>query len=96
MLGGDNGHGPAARWGFTIYLRRVKPSKAREIWEHCARDSDVAEGCWVYATVLSPAGPERYGLVLRAAVSEIPEAAREMARIEGMVVQDMASDGNDA
>ncbi|KAK9423863.1 hypothetical protein SUNI508_03879 [Seiridium unicorne] len=67
-----------------VYLRLNKPEKARELWKYCAETLDVAEGAWLYSTMLDASDPEKYQWVCKAAVSGVQIAAREMARLEGM------------
>ncbi|KAH8194145.1 hypothetical protein TruAng_011692 [Truncatella angustata] len=66
-----------------VYLRMNNTNKANEIWKYCAERLDVAEGAWLYSTLLDHSDPKKYYWVCRAAVSGIQDAAREMARLEG-------------
>lgn len=67
-----------------VYLRLNNVQKAKDIWKYCAEKLDVAEGAWLYSTLLDDSDPEKYQWVRKAAVSSIPDAAREMARLEGL------------
>lgn len=76
-----------------VYLRMKNFQKAKDIWKYCAENLDVAEGAWLYSTLLEDADAEKYQWVRRAAVSGIPEAAPEMARLEGLSLEDQGSKG---
>ncbi|ORY69587.1 uncharacterized protein BCR38DRAFT_419498 [Pseudomassariella vexata] len=75
-----------------VYLRQQEKDKARDIFRYVALELDVAEGCWLYATLLEH-GEERKGMVLKAAVSGIQEAAREAARLEGLEMEKARQEG---
>ncbi|KAI0127314.1 hypothetical protein BJ170DRAFT_624964 [Xylariales sp. AK1849] len=64
------------------YLRLNNTERARAIWEYCAKELDIAEGCWLYSTSLDPSDPARYEWVRKGAVNGIEDAAREMALYE--------------
>ncbi|KAH8653683.1 hypothetical protein BX600DRAFT_471413 [Xylariales sp. PMI_506] len=61
------------------YFRLGDKDKARSIWAYCAKTLDLADGCWLYASLLDPADPQRQELVLKAALSGVPEAAEDLA-----------------
>jgi hypothetical protein len=67
------------------YTRLQQPEKARAIWEYCAKQLDLEEGGWLYASSLERSHPERRDLVQKAAIGGNQEAAREMAAYEGSV-----------
>ncbi|KAF3010191.1 hypothetical protein E8E14_009821 [Neopestalotiopsis sp. 37M] len=68
----------------NVYLRLGNPQRAREIWKYSAETLDAPEAAWLYASLLDDADPEKYVWVRKAAVSGVQDAAREMARLEGL------------
>ncbi|KAI1868191.1 hypothetical protein JX265_007014 [Neoarthrinium moseri] len=77
-----------------IYLRLKQNDRAKAIWRYCAQDLDIAEGCWLYSTLLEPSDPEKYIMVRKAAVSGIPQAAQEMAILDDPSVEGSEGGGS--
>ncbi|KAI1074102.1 hypothetical protein F5B20DRAFT_596652 [Whalleya microplaca] len=65
-----------------IYLRRGQREKAEMAFREGVCELDNAEACYCYATLLAEDDPQRVGLLEKAAMSGVVEAARELGRLE--------------
>ncbi|ETS75730.1 hypothetical protein PFICI_12674 [Pestalotiopsis fici W106-1] len=67
-----------------VYLRLKNPQRAKDIFKYSAETLDAPEAALLYSSLLDDSDPEKYIWTRKAAVSAVNNAAREMARLEGL------------